>query len=278
MRYKLTIAYEGTHYSGWQVQPNAITIQALIQDALATLLHIPTHVTASGRTDAGVHAHAQVAHFDTPDTLNCLKTQRSLNGLLPCDIRITTLQAVPETFHARFSARAKTYYYNLSLGDTPDPFMRFFATHLYRPLNLAKVQEAASHFLGTHDFTSFANEANSGAAAKNPVRTLSAFDVNETPTGVRIEVTGNGFLYKMVRNMVGALIAVGTGKLEPSDIPRLLKVRDRRQAPLAAPARGLFLHRVEYAGVNDNDFDRIDEPSRCGGMVDAADSKSALGN
>lgn len=245
-KYKLIISYEGTAYGGWQVQPNALTIQALIQDALTTLLTKPAHLSGSGRTDAGVHALAQTAHFVSEKPLDSLKTLRSLNGLLPRDIRIKSVDEAPDDFHARFSAKHKTYHYNLSLGHTPDPFMRYFSHHLYQELDLEKLKTACEHFIGEHDFTSFANSASMGAAAKNPVRTLTRCHIEKMPFGLRIEVSANGFLYKMVRNIVGALIACGTGKLDPDQIPVLLKARDRRLAPLAAPAKGLFLAHVDY--------------------------------
>ncbi|MCB1108405.1 MAG: tRNA pseudouridine(38-40) synthase TruA [Chlamydiia bacterium] len=245
-RYKLIIAYEGTHYSGWQVQPNAITIQELIQNALLKILKKPTHVTASGRTDAGVHARAQVAHFDTTTPLDTFTTLRGLNGLLPHDIRILSIEPVADNFHSRFDAQGKTYHYNLSFGPAPDPFMRHFSVHLYQPCELQTLKYAASHFVGTHDFSSFANSATKGAAAKNPIRTICALDLIETAYGLRIEVSGNGFSYKMVRNIVGALIAVNLQKINADDIPKILEAKDRRQAPVAAPARGLFLHEVIY--------------------------------
>ena len=245
-RYKLVIAYEGTNYGGWQVQPNAVTIQSLIQDALLKILKTPTHVTSSGRTDAGVHARAQIAHFDATKPLDIFITLRSLNGLLPRDIRILSIELTEDSFHSRFDAKGKTYHYHLSTGPAPDPFMRHFSVHLYQPLKIDTLKAAASHFIGTHDFSSFANSASKGAAAKNPIRTISELNLIETSFGLRVEVSGNGFLYKMVRNIVGALIAVSLQKISPDDIPSILEAKDRRQAPVAAPARGLFLHEVKY--------------------------------
>lgn len=245
-KYKLTIAYDGTHYGGWQVQNNAVSIQDLLEKALLTLLRVPTSATASGRTDAGVHARGQIAHFTSEQPIDLARFQRSLNGILPPDIRILSLEAVPADFHARYSATSKEYHYHLHLERTTDPFKRLYAYHDYSRLDLDQMKAAASCFVGTHDFATFANDASKGSAAKNPVRTLIRLDICPEPGGARLEFEGNGFLYKMVRNITGTLLEVARGKLAVKEIPKLFAARDRRLAPPAAPAHGLFLVKVNY--------------------------------
>ena len=181
MKYKLTIAYDGTAYSGWQIQNNAVSIQSLLEEALSTILRAPTPVVASGRTDAGVHAKAQVAHFISETTLGLKKLHLSLNGILPDDIRILSIEEASFDFHARYSAVSKEYHYHLHLQRTTDPFKRLYAYHDYSPLDLEKMKLASKYFIGTHDFTTFANEASKGSAAKNPVRTITRLDICHEP-------------------------------------------------------------------------------------------------
>ena len=245
-KYKLTVAYDGTLYGGWQVQINAISIQALLEKALSTILRTPTSATSSGRTDAGVHARGQVAHFITELPLDLIRLQRSLNGILPPDIRILSVEEAAPDFHARYSAVSKEYHYHLHLERTTDPFKRLYAYHDYSPLDLDKMKMAASCFVGTHDFTTFANEASKGSAAKNPVRTITRLDLCLEPGGIRLEFEGNGFLYKMVRNITGTLLEVARGKISVDEIPKLFEAKDRRIAPPAAPPHGLFLMKVNY--------------------------------
>jgi len=246
VKYKLTIAYDGTAYSGWQIQNNAVSIQSLLEDALTTILRTPTPVVASGRTDAGVHARGQVAHFTSETTPDLKKLHLSLNGILPDDIRILSVEETSPDFHARYSAISKEYHYHLHLQRTIDPFKRLYAYHDYSPLDLEKMKEASRHFIGTHDFTTFANEASKGSAAKNPIRTITRLDICPEPGGIRLEFEGDGFLYKMVRNITGTLLDVARGKIPVESIPKLFEAKDRTLAPSAAPSRGLFLVNVNY--------------------------------
>ena len=154
-RYKIILAYDGTNYGGWQVQPNATSIQFLVQQALSTILRVQTHVSGSGRTDAGVHALAQTAHFNSEAPIDTHRLLASLNGLLPQDIRIKSIEEAPTTFHARFDAVGKIYHYHLHLGRVLDPLKRLYATHIHHELDLSQLKQACSFFLGTHDFTSF---------------------------------------------------------------------------------------------------------------------------
>ncbi len=244
-KYKLLIAYDGTHYSGWQVQPNGTSIQTLLQQALSTALRAPTSLVGSGRTDAGVHALGQVAHFTCGATFDARKLLLSLNGLLPLDIRALELNPVDPSFHARYSAIGKVYRYHLQWN--LNPFKQLYSLYVPTVLDIPLMQEGARLLLGRHDFTSFSNEADRGAAAKNPVRTLRRLDFIAEEGGMVLEFEGDGFLYKMVRNIVGTLLALGRGKISLEDIPIILAAKDRRCAKEAAPAHGLFLARVEYA-------------------------------
>ena len=243
MKYKITISYDGTKYGGWQVQPNTLTIQVLIQDALQTILRTPTPLTAAGRTDAGVHALGQVAHFSSDQTLDLHSLLYSLNGVLPRDIRIRELVPTSEDFHARYSAKSKIYHYHLHLTPVQPPFTYLYATHVRTSLDLKKLQEALPHFIGTHDFTSFAS---AGCGSKNPIKTLQRLEIVKEPEGIRLEFEGNGFLYKMVRNIVGTLLEIGKNKRSVSEIPFILAQKDRKLAGPTAPPKGLFLMKVNY--------------------------------
>lgn len=249
-RYKLTISYDGTAYCGWQVQNNAVAIQALVQKALATALRTSVDLTGAGRTDAGVHAMGQTAHFDAPHPINERKLLLSLNALLPTDIRIRSIESTAPDFHARYSATGKIYHYHLHLDPVRDPFTAPYRLHLLTPISEERLREGALLFVGTHDFTSFANEAYKGSAAHDPIRTIARLDVVSQPGGVRLEFEGNGFLYKMVRNIVGTLIDYAALKLTPTDIEAIFAAKDRRKAGAAVLAHGLFLMQVLYEKKN----------------------------
>ena len=244
--YKLTVAYDGTHYCGWQIQPNGLTIQECLQNAIKVILKVPVTVIGSGRTDAGVHASGQIAHFLCDRSLDLHRFLASLNGLLPYDIRVLKVEAAPLDFHAQYSAKSKTYHYHLFLDRFQDPFKRLYSYHVLGKVDLEALKKGAKEFVGTHDFTSFANESFAGSASKNPVRTLKRLDPLAEPGGVRLEFEADGFLYKMVRNIVGTLLEISFRKLNHQEIPLILKAKDRRQAGIAAPPHGLFLVDVEY--------------------------------
>lgn len=245
-RYKLTIAYDGTNYCGWQVQHTGPSIQATIQPILETILRHPIDLTGSGRTDSGVHARGQTAHFDTPILLNPKKILFSLNALLPADIRIFNLEKVASDFHARYKAKQKTYHYHLHLDPVADPILSPYRYQISERIDREKIKAATQLFLGTHDFASFANEAHRGVAAHDSIRTLMQFDAIDQPGGLRLELTADGFLYKMVRNLVGTLIEVARGKISPAQVAAIFAARDRRLAGPAAPAHALFLMQVNY--------------------------------
>lgn len=244
--YKLIIAYDGTQYGGWQVQPNALSIQELVHAAIKTIVRHDVTLIGSGRTDAGVHALGQVAHFKTDKQLDIFRFHGSMNGLLPNDIRILHVEQVSLDFHSQRSAISKTYHYHLCLDHVQMPFKRLYSLHVREKIDLELLKEAASHFVGTLDYTSFANESHEGCAARDPVRTISRIDIVHEDGGIRLEFQADGFLYKMVRNIVGTLLEVGRGKRLLTDIPRIFAARDRRQAGQAAPPQGLFLAHVDY--------------------------------
>ena len=239
----MVISYDGTRYRGWQIQPNALSIQSLIQGSLKTVLRTSTPITASGRTDAGVHALAQVAHFEGSSALNSSSLLYSLNGILPPDIRIRELTPTHDHFHARFSSKLKIYHYHLHLAPVQDPFRYLYSAHIRAPLNLDLISQALPHFTGTHDFSTFAS---SGCFSKNSTKTLYRLQMIPEIDGIRFEFEGDGFLYKMVRNIVGTLIEVGQKKRFPTSIPNLIAEKDRRQAGPTANPKGLFLYAVRY--------------------------------
>jgi tRNA pseudouridine38-40 synthase len=245
--YKITLAYDGTNYSGWQIQPNGPSIQQYLQEALRSLFGgIDISVVGSGRTDAGVHALNQVAHFKIEQQMDPNRLLLALNGLLPRDIRIKKVENAPLNFHSQYHAIKKEYHYHLYLERIMDPFRRFYAWHVLRKIDQPLLVEGSKLFLGTHDFTSFANEASEGSASKNAVRTIYRLDVCPTDGGVRLEFEGDGFLYKMVRNIVGTLVDIASSKLTLKQIDEIFAAKDRRCASRAAPPQGLFLARVDY--------------------------------
>lgn len=246
VKYKLLIQYDGTHFAGWQVQPNAKTIQEEIEKALQQYLQERCPVVGSGRTDAGVHAFGQVAHFSSEKEIDLKRLLKALSGLLPHDIRILELTEVDPQFHARYSAKGKIYHYRFSNEMIISPFERNFVTHVKGECNIDLLKKAARHFIGTHDFTSFSNQPNEGACAKGAVRTLTRLDIVHEEKGIRLEFEANGFLYKMVRNITGTLLDVAAGKLDESAIPEIFEAKDRKRAGKAAPAKGLVLFKVHY--------------------------------
>lgn len=244
--YKLIVAYDGTNYSGWQVQPNGVSIQELLQKALFTITKEQIHVNGSGRTDAGVHAMGQVANFRCQNELDPFRLLRSLNGLLPRDIRVRNVELTDPTFHARFSAKRKTYHYHLHLDPTENPFRRLYSWHMRHPIDLSLLKEAAKMLVGTFDFSCFSNQADRGSAGRNAVRTIYSLEVIEEPEGVYLAFLANGYLYKMVRNITGTLVEIASGMRSLSEIPLLIENRDRRSTGSAAPPHGLFLMHVDY--------------------------------
>ena len=241
---KLIIEYDGTNYCGWQIQPNGITIQEVLEAALAKLLNDTVRLHSSGRTDAGVHAKGMVAVFNTVRPLPLQAFIHGLNALIPPDIAIRSAEVVPPEFNPRADAVGKLYRYTILNAPTRAPLHRQYSWYLREGLDLEAMREAAAVFVGKHDFSAF-RAAN--CAAKSSERTITALDINTDPEGlIVIDVRGTGFLRNMVRIMVGTLVAVGRGKLEPGAVNRLLVSGDRTQAGATAPPQGLCLMEVYY--------------------------------
>jgi tRNA pseudouridine38-40 synthase len=240
---KLTIEYDGTGYHGWQVQPNARTVQGVIEGKLAQITGERVRLIASSRTDTGVHALGQVANFKTRSPLDALSFLKALNGLLPGDIRVKGVEEVDEAFHARFSAKRKVYEYRILNGEVHSPFYRHFSWFVPGKLDLARMREAAMKLVGLHDFSSFCS---AGSMHKTTVREIYGMQVGRRGGLVVIRLEANAFLKQMARNIVGTLVEVGKRKLSPSQFGAILEARDRRKAGVAAPAKGLFLVKIHY--------------------------------
>lgn len=249
--YRLTLAYDGTNLLGWQLQRpgSGPTVQGLLEEALSRLAGGGrVAVAGAGRTDAGVHALGQVASFDLPRDLEPDALRRALNGLLPAEVRVLDAGRAASGFHARRSALSKLYRYVLDCGGVPLPQRRRFAGWVPRSLDEPPVRAAAALFLGRRDCASLAS---SGGSARTTVRTVTRSEVAFDDRGLTYEVEADGFLRKMVRSMVGGLIAVGRGDLTPDDLAAALEARDRRAWPAPAPACGLTLVRVDYSSASD---------------------------
>lgn len=245
-KYWIKITYDGTKYCGWQVQPNANSIQEEIQKALSIVLRSPIKINGSGRTDQGVHAKEQIAHFEIEDEINTPKVLLSLNGILPINIRIKELKEVDGDFHARFSAKAKIYHYHFWTEPVVDPMVYPYRLHMRKPFSKERVIDALDTFIGEKDFTSFANIRESNQKLHNPIRHIMRLEAFDQEGGFRLEFEGNGFLYKMVRNIVGVLIEIGQGRRDKKSIEGLFEKKDRKAIGMPAPAHGLFLQKVIY--------------------------------
>jgi tRNA pseudouridine38-40 synthase len=248
----MTLAYDGTRFVGWQRQAEGESIQGLLEAALARLEGAAVHVHGAGRTDAGVHALGQVATARVSFSHDATTVRRALNGQLPCDVRVLAVDEVPAGFHARFSARRKTYRYRIACGAIASPFERAFAWHVPEPLDVASMQRAAAMLVGTHDFAAFQS---AGSPASTTVRTIVRSEWRQEPAGSEpgapgpflvYEVSGDGFLRHMVRTAVGTFVEVGRGWRPASSLGELLGSGTRAAAGPTAPAHGLFLVQVEY--------------------------------
>ena len=248
MRYLAYVRYEGTNYQGWQIQPNGPSIEEEIEKVLSRILNTPTKIYGSGRTDAGVHALAQTFHFDTENPILDLDRFRySLNSLLPKDIYIDSIHVVDDNFHARYDVIGKTYIYVLNMGEY-DLFNRRTVTQFLRKLDVDKMKECTSLFLGEHNFKNFTSKEED----KNDfVRTITSFDIRVNEDFVFFQISGSGFMRYMVRIIVGTLVQVGLGKLTKEDILDYLTREDRSVAPYKAPPEGLALVAVDYGEHKD---------------------------
>jgi tRNA pseudouridine38-40 synthase len=247
LKLKLTIAYDGTAYAGWQWQESGTGVQELVERALAKLFPSQPRLHSSSRTDTGVHALGMVAHFEVPAAefkVPVRKLVLALNAHLPEDIRVLAAQRAMPDFHARFSATGKQYRYFAWNHPAMNPLLRQRAWHVKRKLDLAAMRRAAAHFVGRHDFRSF--RVNPDYDTDSTVRTLTRCDICRQGPLLTFIIEGDGFLYRMCRGIVGTLVQVGEGRIAPVEIKRILKQRDRRMAGVTAPAHGLVLWKVFY--------------------------------
>lgn len=244
-RVRMIVQYDGTGYVGWQTQPNGPSVQERLEAELYRITGEDIRLHASGRTDSGVHARAQAAHFDTESRVPPDKFAYALNAGLPPDIRVVYSGPCPPDFHARFDVAKKHYRYTVWHGPHGNPFLRNTALHVHHPLDLGAMEDAAALVLGEHDFAAFKA---AGIEMKSTVRTLyaSAWSRGEAPGLLHYDVAGSGFLYNMVRILVGTMLEIGGGRRDAADMVRALSTGRREDAGPTAPAHGLTLWRVEY--------------------------------
>lgn len=242
-RVKLVVAYDGTNYHGWQVQDNGITIEEVLNRTISELVQEDIKVIGASRTDAGVHACGNVAVFDTESRIPGDKFSFALNQRLPEDIRIQESCEVDADFHPRYADTVKTYEYNILNRRFELPSKRLYAAFCYYPMDIKRMNQAAAYLVGEHDFKSFCS---AGAQVQTTVRTIYAVNVTKDDDMVHIRITGNGFLYNMVRIIAGTLMQVGTGLMEPEQVKEILEARDRSKAGPTAVAKGLTLVEIRY--------------------------------
>lgn len=242
-RIQLIIEYDGTNYAGWQRQENALAVQQVVEEKLRKLTRESIVLHGASRTDAGVHAMGQSAHFDTGCRIPADKFSFALNTMLPPDVRIRYSREVPESFHARFSTRGKRYRYLFHVHPHASAMHRLTRAHIIYPLDIDLMQREAQSLVGTHDFAAYAA---SGSVVKDTVRTIYRADVTRDGDEVKLIVEGNGFLYNMVRIIAGTLVGVGSGKLQPGAFARAIETGNRLDLGMTAPAHGLTLMEVFY--------------------------------
>jgi tRNA pseudouridine38-40 synthase len=241
---KLILAYDGSHYHGWQRQKNALSVQEVIEGKIQMMVEEPIKLIASGRTDAGVHALGQVCNFITRSAIGPEIIKRGLNSLFPDDIFVKDAECVPLEFHARYHAKSKTYEYRILNRENPDVFLRKYVWHIRVPLALKEMEACLTLLLGRNDFTSFRS---SGSGNMDPVRSVIRAELQRGENGLlRFVIEADGFLRHMVRNIVGTLLEVGLGKIDLNGFKKILDSKDRKCAGIKAPPQGLFLMNVQY--------------------------------
>lgn len=243
MNLKITVEYDGSNYCGWQIQPNGASIQAELERAISTFFGVPTRITGSGRTDAGVHALGQVANFFIDASYERHRLLRGLNALTPPDITIKEVAAVADNFDARRDARGRIYEYRILNRSTPSPFQRHRAWHVHQPLDRHAMEDAARCLIGEHDFSSFRA---AGCEAAHPVRRVYRIGWEERGELTVFTIEATAFLRHMVRNIVGTLVEIGSGLRSADSFRELLEERDRTKAGATAPPHGLYLMEVKY--------------------------------
>ncbi len=241
---KLTIEYDGTNYMGWQFQKHGRTVQGTIKEALEKILHHEINLKGASRTDAGVHALGQVATFKTEKAIPLYKLQRALNGLLPYDIKIVSIEETDLSFDPRREAKGKTYLYKIFNRKVASPFEYKRAWFIPQNLDTDILRKSLLHFQGTHDFTTFSKLSKD--ENKNPVRTIDSITLHKNNHMIKIEITGRSFLRHMIRIIVATAVECAKGRLDPENIPEMFRARDRRLAPFLAPAEGLYLMKIYY--------------------------------
>ena len=241
---RMVVAYDGRHYHGWQRQAEATTIQGVLEDGIQRMTGESVKLIASGRTDAGVHALHQVCHFMTRSSLAPESIKRGLNALTPADIYVKETALAPLDFHARYSAKSKTYEYRVLNREQPDPFLRFYTWHILLKLDVAEIQACLPMLVGRHDFSSFRS---SGSGNTDPERHIVRAELHRAEEGIlRFIFEADGFLRHMVRNIVGTLMDVGLGKIGRDEFLKIFQAKDRQLAGIKAPPQGLFLTMVHY--------------------------------
>lgn len=245
--YKLTISYDGEHFKGWQRLGDAEnTIQGKIENALSAMIGYPIEIVGASRTDAGAHALAQTANFKTGENLNPDEIMHFLNHYLPKAISITAVEEAPERFHARYNAKTKTYLYKIWNETYSNPFMRFYSMQVEKKLDLNQMKKASQYFLGEHDFTVYSNAKSS---KKDKIRTIYALELEKKDGFIQIRICGDGFLYNMVRKIVGTLIEIGLGEKAAEDVPKILLSTERILTGVMAEAEGLYLEKTTYEKI-----------------------------
>ena len=242
---KLTIMYDGKDFNGWQKQPNKLNIQGTIEKVISEMTGEEIELNASGRTDAGVHSFGQVANFKTNSKIPIDKFPIAINSKIKKSIVITNAEEVEERFHSRYNCKRKTYRYIIDNSEFPTPMYRYLEYHIPNKLNIGAMKKAAKYFEGEHDFKAFKS---SGTSSKSSVRTIYKAEIKKTENNrIYIELTGNGFLYNMVRIISGTLVEVGLGKIKPEEIKTIIESKDRQKAGKTLPAHGLYLMNVNYS-------------------------------
>ena len=239
---KLVVAYDGTRFRGWARQPRLRTVEGVLEKAIGRVLGGMPELSVAGRTDAGVHARGQLVSFEAPEGLDPERVRRAVNGLLSPEVVVRSARRAPNGFDARFSATAREYRYRIDLGPDPDPFTARYVWHRAGELTVASMRRAARDLLGEHDFASFGRRPRERGAST--VRRLERLSVARTGDRLEVSARANAFLHQMVRSLVGTLVAVGEGKLDPGSMPEVLAARDRSRAGHVAPPHGLTLERV----------------------------------